>query len=35
MIENYDEYKNIINENLLYYMPNIDSKSEPLGESMR
>lgn len=35
MKENYDEYKDIINEHLLDYMPSIDNKSSSLYESMK
>ena len=35
MKENYDEYKDMINEHLLDYMPSIDTKSSSLYESMK
>lgn len=35
MIENYNEYKKIIDENLMYYMPEIDSKCEPLYDAVK
>lgn len=35
MIESYDEYKKIINDHLMDYMPNIDNKSNSLYESMK
>ncbi|MDD6043702.1 MAG: polyprenyl synthetase family protein [Eubacteriaceae bacterium] len=35
MIENYDEYKAIINEHLLDYIPSIDAKSSVLYDSMK
>lgn len=35
MRENFDEYKEMINEHLLDFMPNIDTKSSSLYESMK
>lgn len=35
MKENFDEYKDMINEHLLDYMPSIDTKSSSLYESMK
>ena len=35
MKENYDEYKDLINEHLLDYVPGIDTKSSSLYESMK
>lgn len=35
MRENYDEYKDIIEEHLLDFMPNIDSKSQILYDAMK
>ena len=35
MIENYEEYKEIINQHILDYIPSIDAKSNVLYESMK